>query len=87
MSSKANKLLERMRATKAGWKCQDLIRLYTGFGFLVTHGSNHEIIKHPVHLQLRTTLPRHKFLASGFVEYAVKLIDKLLELEKEVDNE
>jgi len=87
MGSRANKLLERMRNSKTGWKSHDLIRLYTGFGFSITHGSNHDIIKHPDYPHLRTTVPRHNYLATGYVEYAVKLIDLLLDLQKEDKNE
>jgi hypothetical protein len=83
MTSKAHKLLDRMRRSKADWMAKDLLQLYEGFGFLITHGSNHDIVKHPRYLNLRTTLPRHKFLARGYVEYAVKLIDELLVLEKQ----
>ena len=79
MPSKADKLLEQMRNSKSNWKRADLDRLYEGFGFIITHGANHDIVKHPKFPQLRTTLPRHRELAKGYVEFAVKLIDKLLE--------
>jgi hypothetical protein len=82
MSSKAQKLLEQMKQSKAGWRRKDLDKLYTGFGFIITHGSNHDIAKHPDFPQLRATLPRHNFLAKGYVEFAVKLIDKVLEMQK-----
>ncbi len=83
MPSKAEKLLERMRHSKSNWKRADLDKLYAGFGFDILHGSNHDIVKHPRFPQLRTTLPRHRELARGYVEYAVKLIDRLLELQQE----
>jgi hypothetical protein len=83
MTSKAEKLLEAMRSSKSNWRRSDLDRLYKGFGFEITHGSNHDIIKHPIYSKLRTTLPRHRTLAKGYVEYAVKLIDQLLELRRE----
>lgn len=85
MASKAEKLLERMRQSKTGWKRADLDELYEGFGFIITHGKKHDIIKHPKFPQLRTTLPRHNFLAKGYVEYAIKLIGRLLALRKEED--
>lgn len=87
MTSKAQKLLERMKQSKAGWKRRDLDRLYTGFGFIISHGSNHDIVKHPDFPNLRTTLPRHDFLAKGYVEYAIKLIEMLIELQKDRENE
>jgi hypothetical protein len=87
MTSKAQKLLERMKQSKAGWRRQDLDKLYTGFGFVIIHGSRHDIVKHPDFPQLRTTLPRHGFLARGYVEFAVKLVDTLLEIQKETEDE
>jgi hypothetical protein len=80
MTSKAEKLLESMRQSKANWKRKDLNYLYQGFGFEIIHGKKHDIVKHPEFSELRTTLPRHNYLAKGYVEYAIKLIDKLLEL-------
>jgi hypothetical protein len=82
MPSKAEKLLEQMRHSKSNWKRADLDRLYERFGFIITHGANHDIVKHPKFPQLRATLPRHRELARGYVEFAVKLIDKFLELEE-----
>lgn len=83
MPSKAEKLLELMRNSKSSWKRADLDKLYEGFGFIISHGGNHDIIKHPDFPQLRTSLPRHRVLAKGYVEFAVKLIDTLRELKKE----
>ena len=83
MPSKAEKLLEQMRNSKSNWKRADLDTLYEGFGFVISHGGNHDIAKHPKFPELRATLPRHRQLARGYVEFAVKLIDKLLELQKE----
>ena len=85
MPSKAEKLLEQMKRSKSNWKRIDLDRLYEGFGFIITHGTNHDKVKHPDFpeiRELRTTLPRHKTLDKVYVELAVKLIDRLLELKK-----
>jgi hypothetical protein len=86
MTSKAAKLLERMRQSKSNWKRVDLDKLYEGFGFVISHGKSHDIVKHPEFPQLRATLPRHSYLAKGYVEYTIRLIDKLLELKKEAAN-
>ena len=83
MPTKAEKILEQMHNSKSNWKRADLDTLYEGFGFIITHGGNHDIVKHPNFPQLRATLPRHRQLAKGYVEFAVKLVDKLLELQKE----
>jgi hypothetical protein len=82
MTPKAEKLLEQMRISKANWKTTDIARLYEGFGFIITHGANHDKIKHPDFPELRTTLPRHREVAKVYVEIAVTLVDQLLELQK-----
>ena len=85
MTSKAEKLLERMRQSKSNWKRKDLDSLYIGFGFIITHGKKHDIVKHPDYPLLRTTLPRHTKLAKGYVEQAIKLVDRLLEMKETRD--
>jgi len=85
MTSKANKLLERMRQSKVGWKRRHLDRLYASFGFVIIHGASHDIVKHPEFPELRTTLPRHSSLAESYVNYAIKLIDRLLKLQEAKD--
>lgn len=50
---------------------------------LLDEDGNHDVVKHPKFPQLRATLPRHRQLAKGYVEFAVKLVDRLLELQKE----
>ncbi|GMV34741.1 hypothetical protein FBQ83_07425 [Chloroflexi bacterium CFX5] len=82
MTSKAEKLLEQMRASKANWKTPDIARLYEGFGFIITHGANHDKVRHPDFPELRTTLPRHRDIAKVYVEIAVKLVDQLLKLQR-----
>ena len=47
MPSKAEKLLEQMKNSKSNWKRADLDTLYGGFGFVIKHGGNHDIYKHP----------------------------------------
>jgi len=86
MTSKAQKLLERMKQSRAGWKKQDLDKLYKSFGFIITHGGSHDIVKHPNFPQLRTTLPRHNFIAKVYVDFAIELIEKLHKLQKEENN-
>lgn len=90
MVSKAQKrldLLEQMRKSKSNWKKEDIEKLYKEFGFIIRHGSNHDIVTHPEFPKLRATLARHKALPKGYVQFAVKLIDQLLELQKEGSNE
>ena len=87
MTSKAQKLLERMRRSKSNWKKIDLEKLYEGYGFIITHGATHDIVKHPDFPELRTTLPRHNYLAKGYVEFAIKLVNRLLEQRNEAPDE
>jgi hypothetical protein len=74
-------LMEQMRVSKDGWGQNDLRRLYEGFGFVSREGSKHTIYKHPSYPFLRATVARHNKLAVGYIQDAVKLIDKLKELE------
>jgi hypothetical protein len=77
MASAAEKLLEQMRSSKAGWRAPDLDRLYRGYGFDVIEGSKHRLYKHPDHPDLRATVTRAKSLAVGYVQTAVKLCDEV----------
>jgi len=84
MPSKAEKLLEKMRNSKSNWKRADLDKLYEGYDFVISHGGNHDIVKHPDFPQLRATLPRHRELAKGYVEFAVKLLTDYWNFKKKV---
>lgn len=77
----AEKILARMRASKADWGCTDLERLYLGFGFEMEQGSRHTMFIHPRYPQLRATVGRHRSLAVGYVHHAISTIDELLRLE------
>lgn len=81
-SKAAQKLLERMRRSKTGWKRDDVAQLYTGFGFTIQSGGSHDKVTHPDYPQLITSLPRHPKVHEYIVVQAVKNIDRLLELEK-----
>lgn len=59
--------------------------LYSGFGFKIRHGSDHDVVSHPDftdHLELRATLPRHSELATAYVRQAVVRIEILQELQR-----
>ncbi len=79
MSARSERLLERARRSVAGWKRTDLDRLYLSFGFTISHGSKHDIAKHPLYPDLRATLTRDKSLAKGYIATAIKLIEALQE--------
>jgi hypothetical protein len=75
----AEKLYQRMRRTKAGWKPSDLDRLYRGFGFEVREGAKHTLYIHPEFPNLRATVTRSPSLAVGYIEHALELIEALKE--------
>lgn len=87
MSEKASKLLEKMRTSKANWKRHDLETLYLGFGFVIKSGTNHDIVSHPDFPQLVTYLPRHTKIAKYVVTQAVRLVDRLQELQENIDEQ
>lgn len=80
----ADKLLEKMRNSKAGWNADDLHSLYVGFGFEFRQGGKHTIYIHPEFQELRATVARHSTLAIGYIQYAINLIEKLKKLKEGV---
>ncbi len=82
MSTSAEKLLEKMRATKHGWSEDDFKTLYTGFGFTCI-GKGHNVFIHKQRPHLRATVSRHRDLPPGYAQTAVKLIDRLKKEESE----
>jgi hypothetical protein len=82
MPTAAENLLEAMRRSKSNWKRRDLEALYEGFGFEIRHGANHDIFVHRVYKHLRATLPRHNDVLKTYVSMAVKLVDRVLELDQ-----
>lgn len=79
--SDAEKLLVRMRASKADWGFRDLETLFLGFGFSYREGGKHRVYYHPDHPELHATVGRHTSLAKGYVSTAIRLVDQLRELE------
>jgi hypothetical protein len=88
MPGKASKLLEGMRLSQTKWKRNDLVSLYTGYGFLIdTSKKNHDKVWHPGYPELVTFLPRHKKLGQYLFRDAVKLVDRLVELQKKEEQD
>ena len=83
MAARRNRLLARARASKADWTRIDLDTLYRAFGFEITPGSKHDIVKHHRYPYMRATLTRSNPLAKGYVAVAVNMIDQVIALEKE----
>jgi len=76
-----------MRQSAKNAKLNDIISLYEGYGFTITHGSNHDLVRHPDYPQLKQTLPRHGKVKTYLVRNAIKLVEQLLELQAAEENE
>lgn len=81
--SRVDRLLEKMRRSKAGWTFTDLERLYIGLGFEIREGGKHRIYVHPKFPQLRATVTRSRSLAKVYIDHALGLADRLLKMEAE----
>lgn len=79
--SSAEDIFEGMKRTKNGWSQDDFHTLYTGYGFRCREGK-HRFYIHSIYTDLRATVGRHKNLATGYAQHAVKIIEKLLEYQK-----
>lgn len=75
--SRAEKTLEKMRASLDGWGPDDVTSVYLHFGFIMREGANHRIFTHPDHEDLTGTCGRHRKLSKGYVNDLIKNIDAL----------
>ena len=75
--SRGEKLLERMRASKADWSPQELLQVYRWLGFTVTAGAKHDLVQHPDYPLLIATVSRSQVLAKGYIETLLQLEAKL----------
>lgn len=85
--SSGEKLLSRMRESKAGWQFNDLDKLFRYYGFKVREGGKHCIYTNQKYPFLIATVTRNRSLAIGYVQHAIKLIDQILELENTAKGE
>ena len=83
MPSGASKLLDKARRSSAGWRRTELDAMLEGFGFTIIARTRHDMAFHEEYLQLKMMLPRHRKVNRFYVEQAVELIERLLELEQE----
>jgi len=83
---KYSRLLEAMRRSQNNWTRHDLETLYLGFGFRIHRGSKRDIAINKQYPELRSTLPNHKSFAKGYINSAVRLIDKLQELRRKEED-
>ena len=54
------------------------------YGFKVREGGKHCIYTHPEHPSLLATVTRSRSLPIGYIQHAIKIIDKLLELSQRI---
>ncbi len=71
------------RALKRRNPDSDLENLYVKFGFKKYEGSKHTMYIHPEFPELRATVTRHRSLPIGYIQFAIKLIDRIEELREE----
>jgi hypothetical protein len=64
-----------------------LDKLYRGFGFLYREDGKHRVYWHPTHKGLMATVTRHDKLAVGYIQTAIRLVDRLLELQQEQEGQ
>lgn len=83
----ADKFLAKMRQSKAGWRYTDLCHLYEGFGFVAREGGSHTVFVHPKHADLMATVARHRSLAIGYIQHAIRLLDTLKGREKKQEDQ
>jgi hypothetical protein len=82
VTTAAEKLRERMRASKRGWSPDDLEQLYVGHGFTYRDRGKHRVYTHPAYPVLLATVTRGNKLAVGYVQTALKLLDRLAEMQE-----
>ncbi len=75
-----DRLLERAKRTKHGWKRRDLDALYTGFGFEIEDREKHRYYVHPLYPFLIGSAPKGRDITAGFVADAVRIVGKLIAL-------
>lgn len=79
---RCEKVFEKMRRTKDGWKPQDFEVLYIGFGFVQSQSRRHTKYQHPQHPELWTMVSRSEPLSRAYAHDAIELIDTLQRLER-----
>ena len=73
-----------MRASRNGWRPSDLESLYLAFGFEKEEGSKHSLFYHPKYPGFQATVRRADPLPTGYIDDAVKLIDRLQDMDPEL---
>lgn len=83
MTSKARKLLRKLRQTKRNWNCRDLTTILEGVGFEYRE-SKHRVFKHPVFPELGSyPIPRSDELAPDYAKDVLELAEEAIRLYEE----
>lgn len=85
MTSRAGKLLRRLRNSGTNWTRNDIVRLLESYGFQIRRGGKHDVFTHSEFASQRFVLPRHRALKKNYAKDAVKLVDKVIELRNTSD--
>jgi hypothetical protein len=73
MSRSGERLLARMRASKADWSAKEVLTVYRSLGFTVTEGRRHTRVQHPRFPWLLGTIRRSDPLPTGYIETLLEL--------------
>ena len=85
--SRGDKLLERMRRTKHGWRPADLEAAYEAAGFKQKRSTKHDGYYHPKYPHLRTTVTLSDPVKADYVVDLLELVAQLEAIEEaNVDN-
>ena len=80
------KLLQRMRATKAGWSNLDVHSLLSSFGFTYREATHGRLYSHPRYPQLVLNVAHRREIGKFYIAAAIRLINNLKELEAQNEN-
>lgn len=87
MTSRAKKLLRRMRESQANWKIHDVRTLYRGAGFVERPGKGSHInVSHPRFKFLRATIFVVDEVPKYVIREAITNVDRLIELDDTLEN-
>jgi hypothetical protein len=79
---RGEKLLVRMRASKADWSVDELLAVYRWAGFTVREGTKHIVVQHPDFPSLVATVTRSNPLPTGYIQALLDLVTRVEENRK-----
>jgi hypothetical protein len=80
--SRGEKLLIRMRASKADWSVGEALTVYRWAGFTVREGARHIVVQHPDFPWLAATITRSSPLPTGYIQALLELVARAEECRK-----